>query len=209
MTEIKICGLTRTEDVDAAVASGATMIGLVFAPQSPRLITTDIAQRLVGRIPDEVKIVGVFMNQPASEVAAIIAEISLDVLQFHGEETNVYCKQFGLPFFKAISMHQPADLDLAAAVYPDAQALLLDSHGHGQAGGQGRLFDWSAIGEGVTVPLVLAGGLLPANVSDAVQMVQPWAVDVSSGVEMGPGIKDHELMEKFCQQVGTPHNNEH
>lgn len=201
MTEIKICGLTRAEDIDAAIDAGAGMVGLVFAPQSPRVISIEQAQRLAGRVADEVKIAGVFMNQGHDEVAAILAELKLDVLQFHGDEQNAYCSCFGLPFFKAVSMSTPANLEQVAGHYPDAQALLLDSHGPGDAGGQGRVFDWSAIDHQVAVPLVLAGGLNPANVQDAIRRVQPWAVDVSSGVEMAPGIKDHALMYEFCQQV--------
>ncbi len=201
MTEIKICGLTRAGDIDAAVDAGAGMVGLVFAPHSPRVISIDLAQRLAGRVAGEVKIAGVFMNQRHDEVAAILAGLDLDILQFHGDEQNAYCSSFGLPFFKAVSMRTQPDLEQVAERYPDAQALLLDSHGQGEAGGQGQVFDWSAIGPQPAVPLVLAGGLSPANVQEAIHRVQPWAVDVSSGVEMGPGIKDHALMYEFCQQV--------
>lgn len=201
MTAIKICGLTRREDVDAALEAGAGMIGLIFAPQSPRVISVDQAQRLAARVPDDKNIVGVFMNQDVAKVTAILAEINLDILQFHGEEENDWCGQFGLPFFKAVSMHEPANLVAVAQMYPDAFALLLDSHEQGEAGGQGRVFDWSAIGRKLATPVMLAGGLNSGNVQDAVQRVRPWAVDVSSGVEMAPGIKDHALMYEFCQQV--------
>ena len=201
MTEIKICGLTRGEDVDAAVRAGAVMLGLVFAPQSPRMLGIGMAQRLAGRVPDEVQIVGVFMDQVETEVDKVIAGISLDVLQFHGRENNAFCKQFGLPFFKAVSMRECADVRAFAAGYPDAHALLLDSHGDGEAGGQGRVFDWSGINSEPGVPLILAGGLNPGNIRGAIKRVQPWAVDVSSGVEMAPGIKDHALMQEFCENV--------
>jgi len=206
MTEIKICGLTRREDVVAAVDAGAGMVGLIFAPQSPREISIEQAQRLATRVPDDVKIVGVFMNQDVAGVSAVLSEINLDYLQFHGNEDNDWCRQFGVPFFKAVSMQEPADLVAMTAAYPDACALLLDSHGHGEAGGQGRVFDWTAIGRDLDMPILLAGGLKPCNVQDAVKNVQPWAVDVSSGVEMAPGIKDHALMYEFCEQVRETQN---
>ena len=206
MTDIKICGLTRREDVDAAIEAGAGMIGLIFTPESPRVISTDQAQRLVTAVPDDVKVVGVFMNQAAADVSRVLAEINLDILQFHGDEDNEWCRQFELPFFKAVSMRMPADLQHMTECFPDAFALLLDSHGKGEAGGQGQVFDWSAIDRRSDVRIVLAGGLGPANVREAIVKVQPWAVDVSSGVEMAHGIKDHELMHDFCQQVKRPAN---
>lgn len=201
MTAIKICGLTRSEDIEAAVNAGADMLGLVFAPQSPRVLGLDSAQRLAERVPDNVDIVGVFMDQPAAEVEKIVAEISMDLLQFHGAERNEYCMQFGQPFLKAVSMRAPADLEKAAAAYPDCRALLLDSHGPGEAGGQGKVFDWALINRKINASVMLAGGLSPGNIADAIRQVRPWAVDVSSGVEMAPGIKDHALVYTFCENA--------
>nr|WHW29669.1 putative phosphoribosylanthranilate isomerase [uncultured bacterium] len=141
------------------------------------------------------------MDQPAAEVRAVIAAVQPQLLQFHGQEDNVWCTQFALPFFKAIPMAGGADLVAAAAEYPNAAALLLDSHGIGEIGGQGKVFDWSTIGAGLNKNLLLAGGLNPGNVAAAVRLVRPWAVDVSSGVEKAPGIKDHALMMQFCEQL--------
>jgi phosphoribosylanthranilate isomerase len=196
--KVKICGLTRSEDVVAAAASGADALGFVFAA-SPRRLDAATAAELVMVVPDHVLRVGLFMNQPAADIAAILDRVPLDLLQFHGQEDNRFCAGFGLPFLKAISM---LDEEAASALsaFPDAAGLLLDAHVPGGAGGTGRTFDWNrpVVAE---QPLWLAGGLGPDNVADAVRHFQPYAVDVSSGVEAAPGVKDPERVRNFIHQA--------
>lgn len=194
---IKICGLTRRADILHVVACGADFIGLVFA-ESPRKVTPGAAVELLNDIPPSVKKVALFMDQDEAYVRNVVAATHFDILQFHGRESNRWCRQFGKPFIKAIPM---GDLSLAATeikAYPDADGLLLDSHAPGRSGGSGETFDWSLISRG-TQRLWLAGGLDPGNVARAIAEVRPWAVDVSSGVERAPGIKDHELVSSFIK----------
>ncbi|NND45880.1 MAG: phosphoribosylanthranilate isomerase [Xanthomonadales bacterium] len=193
--KVKICGLTRTADVRNAVAAGAALLGFVFAP-SPRRVTLDQARELLHSVPSGTTRVGLFMDPPSAEVARAIDQLPIDCLQFHGSETNEFCRSFGLPFVKAIGMQGQADLAAALRAYPDATALLLDSHAPGERGGTGQAFDWDSVARpGCAV--WLAGGLTPENVAYAISRIRPDVVDVSSGVETRPGVKDHALMTKF------------
>jgi phosphoribosylanthranilate isomerase len=198
--KIKICGLTRGVDVAAAVQAGADALGFVFAPGSKRVLDVQRAADLVAQVPAFVTRTGLFMDQDAATVNRIIARVPLNLLQFHGKEDAGFCRQFGLPYIKAVSMSAERAVELAESEYPDAAALLLDSHVSGGVGGTGQVFDWSVIPES-SLPLVLAGGLGPSNVRRAIEQVRPWAVDVSSGVETAPGIKSEDLIREFINEV--------
>jgi phosphoribosylanthranilate isomerase len=200
-TRIKICGFTREADVDAACAAGADAIGLNLYPKSPRAVTPARARELAARMPPFVTPVLLFVNATPAEVAAGIAAVPHAVLQFHGDESPADCEAAARPYLRAVRMGAPGvDLLDCAARYASAQALLLDAFVEGFGGG-GKVFDWSLIPRSVRVPVVLSGGLNPANVTDGVLTVRPWAVDVSSGVEQAKGIKDAGLMRRFCQAV--------
>ncbi|TWO81210.1 phosphoribosylanthranilate isomerase [Denitratisoma oestradiolicum] len=199
-TRIKICGLTRAEDMDAALAAGADAVGLVFYSPSPRAVTSDLARSLVQRIPPFVTRVGLFVNETPLRINAILDEVELDLLQFHGDETDAYCRQFGRPFIKAARVRPELDLVEFARSFPAARALLLDAYVEGYGGG-GKTFDWTLIPPGLPLPLILSGGLQPENVADAVRGLRPWAVDVSSGVESAKGIKDAARIAAFVAAV--------
>jgi phosphoribosylanthranilate isomerase len=204
-TRIKICGFTREADVDAACAAGADALGFNLYPKSPRGITPARARELARRLPPFVVPVLLFVNASADEVAAGLDAVPEAVLQFHGDETPAQCEAAARPYLRAVRMGAPGsghEVDLldCAARYASAQALLLDAFVDGFGGG-GKVFDWSLIPRNVPAPVVLSGGLNPANVTDGVRLVRPWAVDVSSGVESSKGIKDALLMRRFCQAV--------
>ena len=192
---IKICGLTRVEDVSSAVEAGADAVGFVFT-ESPRRISTDIAIQLVNCVPNDVLSVGLFLNQERSEIDRVINSVPLDVLQFHGSETEQECMAFDLPWLKAVAMENSESARQAERDFPNAMGLLLDSHKTGKRGGSGKVFDWS-FSRPVSKPVWLAGGLNPENVAEAIRIVNPYAVDVSSGVEESPGIKDTARIMAF------------
>ncbi len=199
-TRIKICGLTRPEDVRAAVAAGADAVGLVFYPPSPRALSFDRAAELVALLPPFVTAVGLFVNPAPSFVAEACARVPLQLLQFHGDETDAECARHGLPWIKAARMRPGVDLVEFAASHPGARGILLDAFVEGYGGG-GKVFDWSLIPAGLDRPIILSGGLDAANVADAVRLVRPWAVDVSSGVEAAKGIKDAAKIAAFVAGV--------
>jgi phosphoribosylanthranilate isomerase len=198
--KVKICGITRPADSQAAVAAGADALGFVFAPRSKRKLPLEEAVALVGQVPAFVSRVGLFMDQSSAEVARVLERAALNLLQFHGCEDAGFCRQFGLPYIKAVAMESAGAAEQAGRDFPDAAALLLDSHRVGQVGGTGQTFDWGTIPR-LPLPLVLAGGLTPVNVRRAVQQVRPWAVDVSSGVEDAPGVKNAEKMRMFIREA--------
>ncbi len=199
-TRIKICGLTRPEDVRAAVAAGADAVGLVFYPPSPRALSFDRAAELVALLPPFVTAVGLFVNPAPAFVAEACARVPLQLLQFHGDETDAECARHGLPWIKAARMRPGVDLVEFAASHPGARGILLDAFVEGYGGG-GKVFDWSLIPAGLDRPIILSGGLDVANVADAVRHVRPWAVDVSSGVEFAKGIKDAAKIAAFVAGV--------
>ena len=199
-TRIKICGLTREEDVDAAVAAGADALGFVFYPPSPRYVTAQRAVELVRRIPPFVEVVGLFVNEPPEVVQAVCAALPISILQFHGDENAAYCRQFSRPYLRAARVRPELDLVEFAGSFPDARGLLLDAFVEGYGGG-GHVFDWTLIPPDLPGFLVLSGGLTAANVGDAIRRVRPVAVDVSSGVEMSKGIKDHSKIAAFVAAV--------
>lgn len=199
-TRIKICGLTREADVDAAVAAGADAIGFVFYPPSPRYVTPERAAELARRVPPFVDVVGLFVNASAEEIGATCASVPLNLLQFHGDETPAFCGSFARPWLRAARVRPGLDLVEFARSYSDARGLLLDAFVEGYGGG-GHVFDWTLIPPGLPGHLVLSGGLHADNVGDAIRRVRPVAVDVSSGVEAGKGIKDHDKIAAFVAAV--------
>ena len=202
-TRIKICGITREEDLAVAVAAGADALGFVFYPPSPRYVAPQRAARLLAGVPAFVTRVGLFVNEPAEAVRAVLAQASLDLLQFHGDEDAAYCAAFGKPWIKAARVKAGFDLLEYASAFADAPGvcgLLLDAHVEGYGGG-GQTFDWSLIPQSLPLPVILSGGLHPGNVAEAVRRVRPWAVDVSSGVESARGIKDAQKITEFIAGV--------
>jgi phosphoribosylanthranilate isomerase len=199
-TRIKICGLTREVDVDAAVEAGADAIGFVFYAKSPRHLTLARAAELARRLPAFVTPVGLFVDAAEDEVLAATQAIAQLLLQFHGSESPERCRASGRPFMRAARMARGFDLLDFAQQFSSAQAILLDAHVAGYGGG-GKVFDWSLIPANVPSPVVLSGGLHAANVTDGILQVRPWAVDVSSGVESARGIKDAHAIRRFCEAV--------
>ena len=196
MTRIKICGLTRAEDMQVAIEAGADALGLVFYPPSPRFIDPEQAVRLAGMAPPFVSVVGLFVNAEARQVSELLAAVPIHLLQFHGDEDEAYCRQFGRPYIKAARMRPGLDLLQYAASFPSAQAILVDAFVEGY-GGSGKSFDWNLIPNSMSKPLVLSGGLDADNVGEAIRRVRPAAVDVSSGVEAAKGIKDADKIRSF------------
>ncbi len=199
-TRIKICGLTRSEDVRAAVNAGADAIGLVFYPSSPRYVSIEQAQRLAQDVPPFVSLVGLFVNAAPEEVHAVLRAVPLTLLQFHGDEDEAYCRQFDRPYIKAARVQPGLNLLEYEASFPSARGLLLDAFVEGYGGG-GKTFDWSLIPSHLSLPVILSGGLEPANVTAAIEAVKPAAVDVSSGVEQAKGIKDAGKITAFIAGV--------
>ena len=198
---IKICGMTRAEDAVAAAQLGVDAVGMVFHAKSPRYVSIEQARGIVAGLPAFVTVTALFMDPDAETVRQVLSQTRVELLQFHGAETAEFCRSFGRPYMKAVPMGGQADLAEYARRHAQAAALLLDSHAAGQQGGTGKAFDWSAIPRVDGPPLVLAGGLNPANVAAAIRMVRPYGVDVASGVERAPGIKDPNKMAAFVQEV--------
>lgn len=201
-TRIKICGLTRPQDLDVAIQLGADAVGFVFYPPSPRYLSLVQARDLASRVPPFVTRVGLFVNADPRQVRDTLAEVPLDLLQFHGEEEAGYCARFGLPYLKAARVRPGVDLLEFARTYATAQGVLLDAWVEAY-GGAGQSFDWSLIPSNLPVPMILSGGLHMDNVGEAVMKIKPWAVDVSSGVEIAKGIKDADKIAAFVTAVRT------
>jgi phosphoribosylanthranilate isomerase len=197
---IKICGLTRDQDVQIAVAEGADALGFVLYEPSPRAVTAEQAALLIKHVPAFVTTVALFVNESAEEISRALGVCSFDLLQFHGDESPEFCRQFNRPYMKAIRVRSAEDINSAVQQYPDAKALLLDAYVENLPGGTGQAFDWRLIPQ-LSIPWVLAGGLNANNVADAVNQVQPFAVDVSGGVEASKGIKDGQKIKDFISEV--------
>ena len=196
---VKICGLTRPEDVQAAVEAGADAIGFVFTA-SPRRISIERALKLSGYATGGILRIGLFLDQDRSEIERVTAAVPLDILQFHGNESEHECSVFKLPWLKAVAMEDAESVMRAERDFPGAAGLLLDSHSKGKRGGSGQSFDWS-LARPAKKPIWLAGGLNADNVKQAIHTVKPYAVDVSSGVEAEPGIKDSSRIYAFVRAV--------
>lgn len=199
-TRIKICGLTRPADVRAAVEAGADAIGLVFYPSSPRYVSTELAAELVALAPPFVTTVGLFVNPEPALVHTVLDRVPLQLLQFHGGESEVECSRYGRAWIKVARMQAGIDLVEFCSLHPAASGILLDTFVDGYGGG-GKVFDWCLIPDGLDRRLILSGGLDPDNVTEAVRRVRPWAVDVSSGVESEKGIKDAARIAAFVAGV--------
>ena len=207
-TRVKICGITRPQDAMSAVKHGADAIGLVFYAPSPRCVSVETAKSIVQALPPFVTVVGLFVNAEESDVRQVLAQVHLDVLQFHGDETPEFCASFAVPYLKALritpALSSAADVLALIEQYSTASAILLDAWDPLQAGGTGKQFDWSLAAHCVhqsELPIVLAGGLDAANAADAIARVRPWALDLSSGVESEPGIKDPQRLTAFFDEV--------
>ncbi len=200
-TRVKVCGLTRPEDALAAARLGADAIGIIFYPPSPRGVDIDAARRVRAAVPPFVTVVGVFVDPEPDFVRRAIAEVALDMVQFHGDEPPEFCQAFGRPYLKAVRVREDVDLNRFARRYASARALMLDSYERGMKGGTGKTFDWSLIPDELELPFILAGGLTPENVAEAVASVSPFAVDANGGVEASPGIKDPVKIEAFIREV--------
>lgn len=201
MTRSKICGITRIEDGMVAARHGADAIGLVFYPPSPRHVSITQAVAIVAALPPFVTTVGLFVNPVVADVEAVLREVRLDMLQFHGDEAPDFCAGFGVPYLKAVRVKPGVDLLQYAIRFSNAKGLLLDAYVEGQAGGTGQSFDWDLIPENLPLPVILSGGLEQVNVKAAIERVKPWAVDVSSGVEASKGIKDAAKIAAFMREV--------
>ncbi|MCC7412074.1 MAG: phosphoribosylanthranilate isomerase [Gammaproteobacteria bacterium] len=200
-TRIKFCGITRAQDALAACALGVDALGFVFYAPSRRAVSAPAAATIVARLPPFVTTVGVFVDPQATEVEAVLAQVALNVLQFHGDEPQALCDRFGLPWVKAVRMAPGVDPAVVLRSYPGARAVLLDSWDPDRHGGTGAVFDWTRIPAALARPLVLAGGLTPANVARACALVRPFAVDVSGGIEAAPGVKDLSRMRAFVEEL--------
>ena len=203
-TRVKICGITRCEDAQLVVDAGVDAVGLVFYEKSPRFVSIEFAAEISQIIPAFVSRVALFKDAEQQMIESVLEQVEIDLIQFHGSETADYCEQFNRPYIKAIGMkgaeHDVSFLLANVEKYKSAKALLLDGHAPGEAGGSGESFDWASIAA-VDKPIVLAGGLTPDNVKQAIDLVHPFAVDVSSGVESSPGIKDKDKVAAFMQQI--------
>lgn len=200
-TPVKICGLTRVEDALDAARLGAQAIGVVLYPKSPRFVSSQQARLIVEALPPFVTPVALMVNPSTEEVETAIREVGPALLQFHGDETPEFCRGFSLPYIKALRVRPETDLLQYASDYAAAKGLLLDAFVEGARGGTGATFVWSLIPPGLPLPVILAGGLDSSNVTEAIRRVRPWAVDVSSGVEVGKGLKDAARMAAFIRGV--------
>jgi len=200
-TRIKICGITREQDVSAVASRGADALGLVLYEKSPRHVGVQQAETLARAVPPFLTVVGLFVNPTVDYVREVLAKVPLDVLQFHGEEPPEFCAQFGKPYLKAIRVKAGVDLIECAARYAGAQGLLLDAYVEGTQGGTGESFDWALIPHNLSLLVILSGGLHAGNVAAAIAQVRPYAVDVSSGVEATKGIKDAAKVAAFIKEV--------
>ncbi|MGD8784385.1 MAG: phosphoribosylanthranilate isomerase [Thioalkalispiraceae bacterium] len=200
-TRVKICGITRQEDAAVCANAGVDAIGLVFYEPSPRAVTISQAQAIVQSLPAFVTSVGLFVNADKEQVMQVLDAVTLDCLQFHGDEQAGYCEQFDHPYIKAIRMDAGADIESLARQHSSAKALLLDTYVADLPGGTGQAFDWGRVPAECSRPIILAGGLTPDNVGEAIVKAKPYAVDVSGGVELSKGIKDAIKIEKFISEV--------
>ncbi|APG05154.1 N-(5'-phosphoribosyl)anthranilate isomerase [Luteibacter rhizovicinus DSM 16549] len=201
MTRIKFCGLTRLDDVQLAAGLGVDAIGFVMTRRSKRFVDPTAAARLRDAVPPYITTVALVMDDEPAFIDEVLRVLRPDMLQFHGDETDEDCAAYGVRYTKAIAMGEGASALERLHRFPRAAGLLLDGHGLGEQGGSGQCFDWSLMPKDLAQPLILAGGLDADNVAEAIRVARPWAVDVSSGIESSPGIKDRAKMERFISAV--------
>ncbi|MFW2439146.1 MAG: phosphoribosylanthranilate isomerase [Arenicellales bacterium] len=202
-TRVKVCGICTVADASKVCKAGADAIGIVFYGKSPRNVGITLAREIVSSLPPFISVVGLFVNSSKQEINQVLSTVQLDLLQFHGDEDEAFCNSFDRPYIKAVRVTSDTDLINSCQPYPSARGVLLDSYKKGLPGGTGEAFDWELIPKKLPLPVILAGGLNPGNVARAVSSVQPWAVDVSSGVEESPGKKDQKKIEQFIRAVGS------
>ena len=200
-TRVKICGITNVKDAISAVNAGADAIGLVFYAPSPRFVSIEQAQQIVAAMPPFVSVVALFVNALPRRIKTVLAQVRIDIVQFHGDETRGDCEQIKLPYYKAIRVKADTNLLQYEAEFSSAKALLLDTHSDAAFGGTGQVFDWGLIPQNLTKPVILAGGLTAENVALGIKQVRPYAVDVSGGVEQSKGVKDVAKIAAFMHAV--------
>ena len=201
MTRIKICGITTREDAKMACDSGADAIGLVFYPPSPRYVTIEQAIEVVNCLPPFTTSVALFVNAEREEIEHVLDKVAIDIIQFHGNESAEFCASFKRPYIKALRMKDGLDLYSLQNEYASARGLLLDTYKKGVPGGTGETFNWQKVPHDLTIPVILAGGLVPDNVAQAIEVARPYAVDVSGGVEASRGRKDRQKIIEFMANV--------
>jgi len=201
LTHVKICGITNLDDALLAARLGANALGFIFTPASPRCVTTEQAKKIMLHLPPFVTTVGVLADMDEKNIQSILQQLPLQVLQFHGAETETVCRYYAKPYIKAFRVKPESNITALIAAYPSASAVLLDSYHPQQKGGSGLTFDWQMIPAKLTKPLILAGGLTSENVGQAIHTVKPYAVDVCSGVEAQPGKKDALKLKEFFDAV--------
>ena len=201
IAKVKFCGITNLQDAISASELGADALGFVFYSESSRFITIKNANEIIKKLPPFITTVGLFVNQSKSEVEEAIKGCPLNLLQFHGDEDELFCKQFNLPYIKAISMKSDVNLLKCIKDYDSAKALLLDTYSKDKKGGSGKVFDWGAIPPNPSKPFIVAGGLTPDNIKTLLKTISPYGVDVSSGIEVDKGLKDYKLMKEFILEV--------
>lgn len=199
---LKICGITRLEDALLAASLGAHALGFIFYPKSPRYIAPQQAREIIKKLPPFVQTVGVFVNEMGEKIKDIVKFCGLDLIQLHGDEPPAFCEDLGLPCIKAFRIKDESSLNLLASYKNKVKGFLLDTYKKGQAGGTGETFNWELVlqAKKYSTPIILAGGLNPANVEVAIKTAQPYALDVNSGIESAPGIKDRSLMEELFKR---------
>ena len=198
---IKICGITSVEDAHAVVDAGAEALGLVFYAASPRAVNIEQARAIALAAGPFTVVTGLFVDADPAFVNAVLRQVPLQLLQFHGDESPAYCESFARPYMKAIRMRPELDIAAGIAEHPTASGILLDAYRPGVPGGTGETFDWARVPRFSTKPLVLAGGLTPANITEAILTTQVYGVDVSGGVESAPGKKDHGKITSFINNA--------
>ena len=201
MSRVKICGITSREDAKLACDSGADAVGLVFYPPSPRCVSIKQAVEVVNTLPPFTTSVALFVNAQRQEIERILDQVDIDLIQFHGDEPEEFCSSFKRPYIKAVRMKQGLDLYTVQNNYASARGLLLDTYKKGIPGGTGEAFNWQNVPHDLTLPVILAGGLVPENIVQAIKQVKPYAVDVSGGVEASKGKKDREKIIRFMENV--------
>lgn len=202
MVQIKVCGITREVDAELLIGLGVEAMGLMFNAHSRRRISAELARTLCQYVGGRMLCVGVFVNESRARVRELVDGVGLDVLQFHGNEDDAHCASFGVPYLKAVRVDGPVDGPALQMRYPNACAILLDTYVTGVPGGTGKAFDWTYWPQADQGKFVLAGGLAPDNVRGAIELVAPWGVDVSGGVEGStPGHKDSDRVARFVEEV--------
>ena len=200
-TRVKICGITSIEDAHNVADAGADAIGLVFYAKSSRYVTPEQAAKICSSLPPFVSSVALFMNADAAQVNDTLSKVKLDLLQFHGSESPEFCRSFNKPYIKAVGIDGLKDFTTYADLYHDALGILIDSHALGKAGGTGKTFDWQLLPKNYSKPIILAGGLNPDNVAEAIQQTSVYAIDLSGGVESSPGIKSKAKINTLMGEV--------